>query len=367
MNPYNRPTNNTVDTSLDEFAAATMDDDDGEDVSFFDSVAPSAPSVVTAAESADLKRDVEANLNVLAALFPDMAPRQPRALDMDTVGDATKTGPDGTSGTTKLQQQQKAAEPSSWTASGQMLRYDPTKESAKQFVISIEAQDKEQQGGVVEPPPTDKSTGDLEEEDSIGSASVSVDEETSEEVLPKPEDVYEEGKLEDVFREARKAQEAPTKVVQVAEEAKQESGGGFSFSFKVDDDAAKSKPKEESGAFSFSFGLPAASSENELPTETMPDAKYLAVEAFESVTEQMQVSSHVKRRRGLAFPEEDLDKYVNMFYSLNEGRQMVDDLDGFRRDGRVQEHWAKERLALTQDWKRKRKYAQSRSKKKFGK
>jgi hypothetical protein len=36
--------------------------------------------------------------------------------------------------------------------------------SAKQFVISIEAQDKEQQGCVVEPPPTDKSMGDLEEE-----------------------------------------------------------------------------------------------------------------------------------------------------------------------------------------------------------
>jgi hypothetical protein len=46
---------------------------------------------------------------------------------------------------------------------------------------------------------------------------------------------------------------------------------------------------------------------------------------------------------------------------------MMDDLEGFRRDGRVQEHWAKERLALTQDWKQKRKYAQSRSKKKFGK
>ena len=74
-----------------------------------------------------------------------------------------------------------------------------------------------------------------------------------------------------------------------------------------------------------------------------------------------------RQRRGFVFPEQDLDKYVSIFYSLNEGRDIKNDLGTFRRNERVQDHWVKEKLALTQDWKRKRKYAQSRNKKKFGK
>jgi hypothetical protein len=190
--------------------------------------------------------------------------------------------------------------------------------------------------------------------------------------------VYEQGKLEDVFREARKVQEAPAKVITtntttVADETKkQEESGGFSFSFNV---PAESKHLKEQapGAFSFSFGLPttASSSEKLVQAEHMDEATRTrqrdAEAASESVTMAEQECPPVKRqRRGFVFPEQDLDKYVNIFYSLTEGRHMMDDLASFRREAKVQDHWAKEKLALTQDWKRKRKYAQSRNKKKFG-
>jgi hypothetical protein len=42
-----------------------------------------------------------------------------------------------------------------------------------------------------------------------------------------------------------------------------------------------------------------------------------------------------RQRRGFVFPEEDLDKYVNVFYSLNEGRDIKHDLGSFRRNERV--------------------------------
>jgi hypothetical protein len=364
-----------VDTSLDEFAAAMdADNNDGyqcqqqdqdDDSSEADSVASSVRSeedddaVVTAADSADLMQDVEGNLNVLAGLFPDMKARQPRVVSTKADQDTTASGGGGSTNA-----KQQATEPSSWAASGQMLRYDPTKESAKQFVISVKTQDDDQEDDRAELPATDKSTGDLEEEDSIDSKEEA--EEEGKEEWQMEDDAYEQGKLEDVFRDARKVQEAPARVI-TAEKTKQDEGGGFTFSFSVPDASTETKPKEASGAFSFSFGLPAESSEKEIPGERMEGTRQRDAETFESAMAEQECPPVKRQRRGFAFPEEDLDKYVNLFYSLNEGRDIKNDLGGFRMNARVQDHWAKEKLALTQDWKRKRKYAQSRNKKKFGK
>jgi hypothetical protein len=413
-----------VDASLDEFAAAMDDDDYANDSDDDqqqeqerddessrdnssdedDSVAPSARKVVVFADdSKNLKQDVETNLNVLAGLFPDMGARQPRAVDINDNDDddSSSTNPEldhtapsgdgGAAGSKSKAKPQAITEPSSWNASGQMLRYDPTKESAKQFVISVKTQDEEHQAQddnddsnsntkAELAPPTDMSTGDLEEEDSIDSKDdeEEEDDEEEKEEVPKEDDVYEQGKLEDVFREARKVQEAPAKVITtntttVADETKkQDESGGFSFSFNVPAES-KNLKEQAPGAFSFSFGLPttASSSEKLVQAEHMDEATRTrqrdAEAASESVTMAEQECPPVKRqRRGFVFPEQDLDKYVNIFYSLTEGRHMMDDLASFRREAKVQDHWAKEKLALTQDWKRKRKYAQSRNKKKFG-
>jgi hypothetical protein len=82
---------------LDKLSAA-LDEDNGGDqqqdqqqdqdneLSEDGSVASSATSdivVVTATETADLKQNVGANLNVLAGLFPFMAARQPRVRDAE--------------------------------------------------------------------------------------------------------------------------------------------------------------------------------------------------------------------------------------------------------------------------------------------
>lgn len=66
----------------------------------------------------------------------------------------------------------------------------------------------------------------------------------------------------------------------------------------------------------------------------------------------------------MAFPESDLDKYENMFFSLNEGPQILKDLDAMKQNEENQEKWQKERLVLTADWKRKQKSASSRKPKK---
>jgi hypothetical protein len=89
-------------------ASSTSSDDDDDDVVV----------VVTAADSADLMQDVQANLNVLAGLFPDMTARQPCVVSTKAEQDATKSGGGGADANANAKQQ--AIEPTSWAASGQM-------------------------------------------------------------------------------------------------------------------------------------------------------------------------------------------------------------------------------------------------------
>jgi hypothetical protein len=352
----NRP---VADHSLDEFAAALdhadNDSKDDDDISRSDPFA--AHSAPAASGSADLANDVESNLNLLSKLFPDLADRQPRAIQAD--GDDDTNNGD----TAALKP---ATEPSSWSNSGQMLRYDPTKESAKQFVIAPEQKEEEQEE--IEPAAAEDDSDESlsQEESTADSEQSSAESEQEDEGSVKKEDVYEQGKLEEVFREAREVQEAPTVVLT---EQQQPESSNFSFSFKVDsgggfDKNAEAKA-ESTGAFSFKFDAGAAESQETVETLAVESSGEQESEALQSMTEEEHRPA--KRYRGLHFPEEDLIKYVNVFYSLYDGQRAMENLEGFRRDEWTKEHWSRERLALTQDWKRKRKYAESRKQKRFGK
>jgi hypothetical protein len=74
------------------------------------------------------------------------------------------------------------------------------------------------------------------------------------------------------------------------------------------------------------------------------------------------------RRKGLEFDEHDLQRYVDGFFSWNEGTKILDTTDGdpnvnderFQYDDKEKQIWLKERETLTMDWKRKRKYAMTR-------
>ena len=81
-------------------------------------------------------------------------------------------------------------------------------------------------------------------------------------------------------------------------------------------------------------------------------------------TDSMMTTEHEtqrNRRRGLRMPEVDLMQHVDQFFSLNNGEDVsIDPVGYYSRNKQDQEDWKKERLALTMDWKRKRKLACSR-------
>jgi hypothetical protein len=56
--------------------------------------------------------------------------------------------------------------------------------------------------------------------------------------------------------------------------------------------------------------------------------------------------------------------FENLFFSLNEGPQILKDLEGMRHNEENQERWQKERQVLTDDWKRKQKSTLSKKGKK---
>jgi hypothetical protein len=64
------------------------------------------------------------------------------------------------------------------------------------------------------------------------------------------------------------------------------------------------------------------------------------------------------------FPNESmLNEMVRNFYKMNDGERIMNDVDEWRNDPSVKDKWLKERLALTQDWKRKKKFALSKQQK----
>jgi hypothetical protein len=170
--------------------------------------------------------------------------------------------------------------------------------------------------------------------------------------------VYEQGKLEQVFREARETDRTPI-VVQTETEPGLSQERGFAFSFALANlPKAEVTPDPDPG-FSFGFSVPNPSMAERGAGEKPTGSPHrLLVE--ESA---LQRENSVKRRhRGLTFPPEVIDEYVSRFYHMDDGARILQDPEGYRNDERVKEEWNKERKALTLDWKRKHKYAQSKKK-----
>mmetsp|Transcript_91844 Transcript_91844/g.186983 ORF Transcript_91844/g.186983 Transcript_91844/m.186983 type:complete len:101 (-) Transcript_91844:221-523(-) len=77
------------------------------------------------------------------------------------------------------------------------------------------------------------------------------------------------------------------------------------------------------------------------------------------------VEDAVQRTKGLTIPEEDLQNYVDNFFGCNNGVRILENPEGFMNDDRERSLWNQERQTLTQDWKRKRKYAVTRIQKRM--
>jgi hypothetical protein len=135
------------------------------------------------------------------------------------------------------------------------------------------------------------------------------------------------------------------------------------------------QPAQQSGTFAFSFDLGAKESrDNGLGDENViPGAGIAECESTQRNDQEVRTAENEQagersasiQRRGLFFPEDTLDEYTNAFFAMNEGARILQDPQGFLRDDSVKQQWKKERHALTLDWKRKRKFAQSRMQKKM--
>lgn len=335
------------------------------------------------ADSQNLNDDVKANLSVLSSLFPDMAETRPVPLDNHkgegeqdegksrAMQPGWENGPSSNGG------------PAMSDGLGLMQRFDPTKESAKKYILepsksSVEGEDPRETESLNVT--REGSSDESESSDSSGDESESSDAPKSEEGDSKTA-VYEQGKLEGIFRQARTSGGDKTFKMSSMFESKIPDGQAgsdkpFSFGFDVGSettDAAKPAQQSSTGAFSSGFDLGPIKGEEgkerrgqdktNVASASSQGGTNLAVQEA-AVKESNQASSGIQRR-GLFFPEETLDEYTREFLNMNEGARIREDPQGFLRDDAVKQQWKKERHSLTLDWKRKRKYAQSRMQKKM--
>ncbi|KAL9186969.1 hypothetical protein ACHAXT_010689 [Thalassiosira profunda] len=167
-------------------------------------------------------------------------------------------------------------------------------------------------------------------------------------------EVYEQDKLENIFKHAREGGSTDA------------GAGGFSFGFQSQ---AVVPEQSASDGGTFSFGFDATNTSEDATSEPLdPDKGSQKQEAQPdervAVEKSKKRAPTRKRRRGMMFPESDLDKYEALFFGLNEGPQIINDFQAMKHDEKSQEQWQKERTALTADWKRKQKAALSKGPKK---
>jgi len=292
------------------------------------------------ADSEDLTEDVAFNMTILSQIFPDMQPASKR----DRKNDDKNDGSHSTGG---LQQRK---ESTGWATSGQMLRYDPTKQSAEQFVLNDKSK-------------KENDTQELEESSTIGKDKEEKIVTTSnKDKNDSVENVYEQGKLEEVFRKAR--EDVSSAVQATANNAFEDpavttASSGFSFGFDLGADQSETQQQPAGGVFSFSFNV-------EGSTTPVPEPGNMGnLQPTESATpgqSELDMATAPRKRQRLAFgfPEQELDEFVTDFYTSNDGRRILEDLEGWRQDEALRQEWNQERRVLTLDWKRKRKLALNR-------
>lgn len=311
-------------------------------------------------DDALLQKDVESNLHVLAQIFPaiDAQPLKlrNRAQTVDSDGIPTTTS-------------NRAGDVApGWGASGQILRYDPTRQDASSFVVQAEndaTMEAERSPGITSTTNgTPSSTADaaIRNEENSGESEGSEIRVQPPEGAETAEDgahgsrkhLYHQDKLEAVFREAR---EEPTTVSQDSA-APSQSGAAFAFSFTLDEEtgasAGATHAQAASTPFAFSFGL--GDSTNRAEPVDIAGHDIIPVEEVVQETE----GSTKRRRLDAPFSEVELDFYIRQFLTGNGGDRILENVDEWRNDEAVKAQWLKERAVLTLDWKRKHKAAKAR-------
>jgi hypothetical protein len=307
---------------------------------------------LTALAADDFQVDVEQNLRVLSQLFPDMPPAKPAKLNAEK-GDGTEKTVDVRSG---------------WGHAGQMLRFDPTnREIACQYILHDDP-NLGPEDSTAPTPSNDRESSNEEScersysDDSKASKDATVDNENanqSPDILPIEANIYEQGKLEQVFKDVRESSQQRVPI------DKNSPFGtmGFAFGFDLHNERDVVSEAASTSQFNFSFsvaeGEPSTKKVNQKGDKE--DSSYYSELSLDDT--KLESSAPQKQYKAFVFPtESQLDMYVSQFYSVNDGDRIMDDLEGWRNDSAVKEKWLNERHALTQDWKRKHKLALSKRK-----
>ena len=272
--------------------------------------------------------DVQANLNILAQIFPDLEGKKPHSDLGKNEGKTVK----GSSDTRK-----------GWTDMGQMVRFDPTQLSSEKFIVepSISGsatEDEEMEMKGRDDDSVEESVSSEQDEKKLNTESVVEEGDAAGKI-------YEQEMLEQVFKATREPEfvEAENRLSRAPIQQ-----SGFSFSFQVQE-------SEQTVAKTIV----------QLPVTTKKEvSEPILAEPMEIEQEEPKQK---RLRRGVAFPDKDLDAYVNFFFSQGDGsRIMSQGVHAYREDPHVQASWASQRRILTQDWRRKHKYAVAQKRKRFG-
>ncbi|CAJ1969178.1 unnamed protein product [Cylindrotheca closterium] len=350
------------DVAVDDEFAAGLDDAKWNDSEEEDYVPASEKNANDAAYQMD--NDLSANLGVLTDLFPDMKDKSHPKEDNDE--DAKQQHEQDSRSITKPPM-----------PFGIMPRYDPTAVASQKYEVkeqepsedegSSEEEEEVPMKGAENSDSEEESASDDDDEKEKDGDNDNKEEKEEEDKTP----IYQEGKLENVFREARDAwQVQSTLTAQKKEESS--STGAFSFGFDLGSPEPTTEKNKNDGGFSFGFSLPpdTASEGKEASKQLAKDSN----EADGTSEDKMDVEdsddqpapdSNTKRRRGLRFSEAEMQSYEADFFSHNYGEDIIENLQGFRNHQEDREQWLRERQSLTLDWKRKRKLAMSRIQKRI--
>ena len=286
----------------------------------------------------DITKDVERNLSILAKLFPDTSRVPPNPHKAESMED---------------DQQPKIAlsEPltlSGWSASGQMLRFDPSRPQSNSLLLNDDV------SNIVGDPENviDKSdsapvTTEIDAANLVEHKFIEQSQIHEEPDATTTKGVYEQKKLEQVFKEAREG-------IPIVSTDQTDAGAPFAFGFEVDDSEIPNEAP--SSLFSFNFGI------GETSQALVGDG---TVNEVGNTAQDVESNNPVYPRfPAFEYPNESmLNEMVHSFYKMNDGERIMNDVDEWRNDPSVKDKWLKERLALTQDWKRKKKFALSKQQK----
>ena len=169
-------------------------------------------------------------------------------------------------------------------------------------------------------------------------------------------EVYEQDKLENVFKQGSEGTQS----------------GGFTFGFVSQSEAAAvDNSRGSMTPFSFRFAPSLDGSEvNSIQRKSAESSNDRRLDSDSNACKSLSIEKEMEERprkeqtKRNRFSEQELDKFENLFFSLNEGQGILNNLDGMKQDTGNQELWQKERSILTADWKRKQKAALSRKGKK---